>query len=143
MTFAKEPGYFLLDAFVIGFGNGMLAVVTSLLVLWLIRRFRIKRTCHILHSFTQGNWQTTMKAKNIYAKDSFVLYYTGVGYLYGLGNVRQDYARAEKCFSQSAVNGNPAALIGLGWMAENGFGKPKNIVLAQQLYRDAKEKLTQ
>ena len=79
-----------------------------------------------------------MKAKNIYTNDSFVAYYAGIANLYGLGGVRQDYAKAEKCVSTSAVNGNPAALIALGWMAENGMGKPKNMALARELYGKAK-----
>jgi TPR repeat protein len=78
-----------------------------------------------------------MNAKNVYMRDSFVLYYLGVANLY----IQQNYANAEKLFSESAECGVPEALIGLGWMAENGWGKPKNMLLAQRLYREAEDQI--
>ena len=78
-----------------------------------------------------------MHSKNVYMRDPFVLYYLGVANLY----IQQNYANAEKLFSESAECGVPEAMIALGWMAENGWGKPQNMLLAQRLYREAEEKL--
>lgn len=111
------------------------------LFLCCIRRYRIKETSNLLRSFACGAWDSAMRAKNVYTKDSFVLYYAGIGNLYGLGGARQNYAKAERLFSASANEGNSAALIALGWMAENGWGKPKNMSLAQKLYKEAKEEM--
>lgn len=100
-------------------------------------RILVKRTQRLLTDFSRGNWNSAMHAKNVYMRDSFVLYYLGVANLY----IRQNYADAEKFFSESAECGVPEALIGLGWMAENGWGKPKNMLLAQRLYREAEEQM--
>jgi hypothetical protein len=98
------------------------------------RRSLFKRTQQLLLAFSQGFWHRAMSTKNVYRGDPFVLYYLGVGHLY----IRQDYGRAEKLFSLAAESGVPEALIGLGWMAENGWGVVKNKPFAQRLYNEAK-----
>lgn len=112
-------------------------IVVAIICLKFRRRILIKRTQRLLTDFSRGNWNSAMHAKNVYMRDSFVLYYLGVANLY----IQQNYANAEKHFSESAECGVPEALIGLGWMAENGWGKPKNMLLAQRLYREAEEQM--
>lgn len=122
----------------IGIIVGYIALmVVAIICLKFRRRILIKRTQRLLTDFSRGNWNSAMHAKNVYMRDSFVLYYLGVANLY----IRQNYANAEKLFSESAECGVPEALIGLGWMAENGWGKPKNMLLAQRLYREAEEQM--
>ena len=101
------------------------------------RRILSGRTERLLKMFSQGSWILALNTKNVYLRDSFVLYYLGVCNLY----VRQNYVTAEKLFAESVDRGVPEALIGLGWMAENGWGKPQNKELAQKLYAEAKEKI--
>ena len=112
-------------------------IVVAIICLKFLRRILVKRTQRLLTDFSRGNWNSAMHAKNVYMRDSFVLYYLGVANLY----IRQNYANAERLFSESAECGVPEALIGLGWMAENGWGKPKNMLLAQRLYREAEEQM--
>ena len=107
------------------------------------RRILSGRTERLLKMFSQGSWILALNTKNVYLGDSFVLYYLGVCNLYVRQNydVRQNYVTAEKLFAESVDRGVPEALIGLGWMAENGWGKPQNKELAQKLYAEAKEKI--
>lgn len=107
------------------------------------RRILSGRTERLLKMFSQGSWILALNTKNVYLRDSFVLYYLGVCNLYVRQNydVRQNYVTAEKLFAESVDRGVPEALIGLGWMAENGWGKPQNKELAQKLYAEAKEKI--
>ena len=117
--------------------GSIVPLIVANICLKFIRRILVKRTQRLLTDFSRGNWNSAMNAKNVYMRDSFVLYYLGVANLY----VQQNYANAEKLFSESAECGVPEALIGLGWMAENGWGKPKNMLLAQRLYREAEEQM--
>ena len=112
-------------------------IVVAIICLKFCSRILVKRTQRLLTAFSRGNWNSAMNAKNVYMRDSFVLYYLGVANLY----IQQNYANAEKLFSESAECGVPEALIALGWMAENGWGKPKNMLLAQRLYREAEEQM--
>ena len=112
-------------------------IIAALICLKFRRRILVKRTQKLLTDFSRGNWNSAMNAKNVYMRDPFVLYYLGVANLY----IQQNYANAEKLFSESAECGVPEALIALGWMAENGWGKPKNMLLAQRLYREAEEQM--
>ena len=107
------------------------------------RRILLARTERLLKMFSQGSWILALNTKNVYLRDSFVLYYLGVCNLYVRQNydVRQNYVTAEKLFAESVDRGVPEALIGLGWMAENGWGKPQNKELAQKFYAEAKEKI--
>ena len=115
----------------------ILLIVVAIICLKFRRRILVKRTQRLLTDFSRGNWNSAMHSKNVYMRDPFVLYYLGVANLY----IRQNYANAEKLFSESAECGVPEALIALGWMAENGWGKPKNMLLAQRLYREAETAL--
>ena len=112
-------------------------IVVAIICLKFRRCILIKRTQRLLMDFSFGNWNSAMYAKNVYMRDSFVLYYLGVANLY----IQQNYANAEKLFFESAECGVPEALIGLGWIAENGWGKPKNMLLAQRLYREAEAQM--
>ena len=113
-------------------------IVVAIICLKFRSRILVKRTQRLLTDFSRGNWNSAMHSKNVYMRDPFVLYYLGVANLY----IRQNYANAEKLFSESAECGVPEAMIGLGWMAENGWGKPKNMLLAQRLYREAQTALS-
>lgn len=115
----------------------IVALIVAIICLKFRSRILVKRTQRLLTDFSRGNWNSAMNAKNVYMRDPFVLYYLGVANLY----IRQNYADAEKLFSESAECGVPEALIALGWMAENGWGKPKNMLLAQRLYREAEEQM--
>ena len=117
--------------------GSIVPLIVANICLKFIRRILVKRTQRLLTDFSRGNWNSAMNAKNVYMRDSFVLYYLGVANLY----IHQNYVNAERLFSESAECGVPEALIGLGWMAENGWGKPKNMLLAQRLYREAEEQM--
>jgi serine/threonine protein kinase/TPR repeat protein len=123
----------------------MLGLILACIGLLVIAFFSFKiccrtifaRTQRLLNMFSIGSWNVAMNMRNVYLRDSFVLYYLGVYNLYD----QKNYVIAEKQFTESADRGVPEALIGLGWMAENGWGKPQNKALAQKLYDEAKEKI--
>lgn len=128
----------------LGCGLGLIGLIA--ISFWgfkIHRRILLARTERLLKMFSQGSWILALNTKNVYLRDSFVLYYLGVCNLYVRQNydVRQNYVTAEKLFAESVDRGVPEALIGLGWMAENGWGKPQNKELAQKLYAEAKEKI--
>ncbi|MBR3777975.1 MAG: protein kinase [Kiritimatiellae bacterium] len=135
----SEEHYMLMVRTLCGVGLCIIGLIVVIIFYRriLLRHILLKRTQKLLTDFSRGNWNSAMNAKNVYMRDSFVLYYLGVANLY----IQQNYANAEKLFSESAECGVPEALIGLGWMAENGWGKPKNMLLAQRLYREAEEQM--
>lgn len=141
----KDIEYLIEQYFaILGCGLGLIGLIA--ISFWgfkMHRRILLARTERLLKMFSQGSWILALNTKNVYLRDSFVLYYLGVCNLYVRQNydVRQNYVTAEKLFAESVDRGVPEALIGLGWMAENGWGKPQNKELAQKLYAEAKEKI--
>ena len=110
-----------------------------ILVLIFLRKFAQKRTIKALRFFQAGKWTEAMDIRYIlFANDSFVLYYHAIGYLCGFGGMTVDYAQAEKLFLQSARRGVGEALVGLGWMAENGLGMSRSHECAVQYYAEAR-----
>ena len=133
----SRPAFEIMEISSLIFICFVLMVVAIICLKFRRRILVIKSIQRFLTDFSRGNWNSAMNAKNVYMRDPFVLYYLGVANLY----IRQNYADAEKLFSESAECGVPEALIALGWMAENGWGKPKNMLLAQRLYREAEEQM--
>ena len=90
-------------------------------------------------SFRSGKWTEAMdKRRFLFANDGFMLYYHAVCYLFGFGDVVIDHANAIKLFNQSAKRGVGEALVGLGWMAEKGYGMPQSSERARQYYDEAR-----
>lgn len=74
----------------------------------------------------------------VFAGDNYIRYFYAVCYLFGLGGVSVDYAKAGKLFLLSAKRGVGEALVGLGWMAEKGYGMPQSSERARQYYDEAR-----
>ena len=119
----------------------MAAGLSLLLALMLIflRKFAQKRTVKALHFFQAGKWTEAMDIRYmLFANDNYVLYYHAICYLFGFGGMTVNYAQSEKLFLQSARRGVGEALVGLGWMAENGLGMSRSHERAVQYYAEAR-----
>ena len=104
-----------------------------------LRKIVYRRTRKTLLSFYLGKWTEAMdKRYFLFVKDGFMLYYHAVCYLFGFGGVAVDHAKAAKLFLLSAKRGVGEALVGLGWMAENGYGMPQSSERARQYYDEAR-----